>query len=218
MPDAGEPNDENVVVVKKPRTCLRSNVARDIAAARVRLPYEFTAAKKELVVQYLERGFTKTGAARLAGVSSLTTFYDHMKKDPAFAAAVDEAYRAGTEYLEDGARSRGLEGSAEPVIHQGALSYRRDPVTNELERGDDGLPVPLTVMRKSDNLLMFTLKSRDRQRYADFPGVMPSDPPGSAFDMTSVRDVLTERLRAVGQRMTVERVTERVTIEPKGDK
>lgn len=202
-----------------PRKNRRVAVAAELGAVQSldadqpQTAFEFTPAKKSVCLSYLRKGFTHAGSCR-AAVVSVGTFYRHIRNDKEFATAVEEAYREGTEYLEDGARTRGLEGRDEPVIFQGTPQYRRDPDTGEFERDADGKPIPLTVRRPSDNLLMFTLRSRDRQRYADFPGAMPADNNNLPVNSINVRDLIAERLQAIGGRMTVERITERLTIEP----
>jgi hypothetical protein len=107
---------------------------------------KLSAEKKADFLAALSLGSTATAAAGASGVA-LRTFYDHKGSDPEFRDAWEEAYREGTELLEDEARRRGAEGWDEPVYYQGRVVGH--------------------VRRYSDTLLMFVLKARDRARYSD---------------------------------------------------
>jgi hypothetical protein len=94
----------------------------------------------------LAEGRTASGSARIAG-RPRPYFYVHKKNDPNFSAAWDEAETAGTEFMEDEARRRAVEGVDKPIYHQGV-------------RVD-------TVREFSDTLLIFLLKGRKPETYRD---------------------------------------------------
>jgi hypothetical protein len=92
--------------------------------------------------------------------------YDWIKQEnykTAFADAQEEAIGV----LEAEAHHRAMEGVEEPVIWQGKICFepQRDPKTGQIKRDRKGQPLlsttPLTIPRKSDNLLMFLLKKLD---------------------------------------------------------
>lgn len=60
----------------------------------------FTEERLERVLAALAEGYSITGAALKAGVGRRTV-YDHIEKNPVFAAAVKEAMDMGTDRLED---------------------------------------------------------------------------------------------------------------------
>ena len=101
-------------------------------------------------------------------------------------------------------------------VYQGALQYHRNPVNGELILGQDGEPIPLTIPKHSDTLLMFTLKSRDRARYADRTEITgPDGGPLETADVSTVRSGMDHRLGRMTGRMVLERTvtTERVTVD-----
>ena len=75
-----------------------------------------------------------------------------------FRKAWDMAYVAGSDFLEDEARRRGLEGTLRPVFHNGK------------EVG--------TIREYSDACLFFTLKCRNRAKYEGMPAVKVVTPGG----------------------------------------
>lgn len=169
----------------------------------------------DVAIAELARGYSVVRACAVAGIER-RNFYYRLNTDQEFAARVAEAQHAGILYLDDIARSRGAEGTAEPVIYQGELQYCKDPVTGALKLDGNGDPIPLTVNKLSDNLLMFTLKSRDRAKYADRHELTGADGgPLQTEDVTTARRGLRERLAGIGKRLTMERttVTERLTVE-----
>jgi len=84
-------------------------------------------------------------------------------RDPAFAAAWEDAEEVAADRLEDEARRRAVEGVAEPLVSGG-----------KLVRDDDGQPI--MVRRYSDNLLLALIKARrppprERSVHVQFPAL-----------------------------------------------
>ena len=73
--------------------------------------------------------------------------YERKAKDKRLCAAWDEAIALGTAALEDEAARRAMEGTLRPVFYKGAKVG--------------------TVREYSDTLLIFLLKARDPEKYAD---------------------------------------------------
>ncbi|WP_047236655.1 hypothetical protein [Chromobacterium subtsugae] len=73
--------------------------------------------------------------------------YELKAKDKRFSAAWDEAIALGTAALEDEAARRAMEGTLRPVFYKGAKVG--------------------TIREFSDTLLIFLLKARDPEKYAD---------------------------------------------------
>jgi hypothetical protein len=117
-----------------------------------------TSAKRKLFLKAYVASGTIVGAARAVSVSD-TLHYDWMK-DPEYAAAFVEAEKQAIAYLEAELFRRVYEGTEEPVVYQGELSYRKDKngkLTNK----------PLTIRRKNDTLLIFALKGKKPDVYRD---------------------------------------------------
>jgi hypothetical protein len=103
-----------------------------------------------------------TRAAALSGTSR-TRVYELRNRDPAFAAAWEDAEEVAADRLEDEARRRAVEGVPEPLVSAG-----------KLVRDDDGQPI--IIRRYSDNLLLALIKARrppPRQRsvHIQFPAL-----------------------------------------------
>lgn len=82
--------------------------------------------------------------------------YGIRKDDPEFAVAWDSALDEFVDAMEEEAHRRACLGIEEPVIWQGQRQFEVDPVT--------GNRTPLTLNKKSDQLLMFLLKG-NRSKY-----------------------------------------------------
>lgn len=176
-----------------------------------------TPAHEEAVLGLMAKGHTLSYATTVVGVN-WSTWQGHRRKFPALSAREQAAREQGVEALEEEARRRGADGYAEPVVYQGALSYVTDPTTGELVLSDKGQPVPLTIRKYSDNLLMFVTKSRDRERYADRTELtgangaplLTAPPPKHS----EVGEIIAREIGDVRNSITVERITERVVIGP----
>ena len=105
-----------------------------------------TPARQQQFVKALSKTGSVTKAAALAGTSR-TRVYELRNRDPAFAAAWEDAEEAAVDRLEDEARRRALEGVPEPLVSAG-----------KLVRDYDGQPV--IIRRYSDNLLLALIKAR----------------------------------------------------------
>src|SRR5215213_9033724 len=108
------------------------------------------ASKEARFLANIAEGLSIARAARAVGLSD-ETFRLLRKRDPAFAAAFEEAYRCGTDALEEAARRGAVEGVTRevPILYQGQQVGVRTEVTY------------------SDVLLMFLLKARDPAKYRD---------------------------------------------------
>lgn len=99
-----------------------------------------------------------------------------------FSQAWESAIEDGVDGLEAVAFHRATHGIDEPVIHQGQLMYRRQPLTKaeltrasehdlevvgELERDENGDPIPLTVRKPSDRMLEILLKAHRPNKYRE---------------------------------------------------
>lgn len=115
-----------------------------------------------------------SAACRAAGVSPSTVSY-RRKHDVDFEAAFDEAMEIAVDTAEEELWRRAVKGYDEPLTHQGRISWRvrevfdadGQVVGREVERDADGRPIPETVRKHSDALLMFLLKGRRKKVFAE---------------------------------------------------
>lgn len=116
-------------------------------------------------------------AARDAGIGYGAVFA-LKDRDADFAAAWDDALEESYDTLEAEALHRALHGTPEPVVYQGQLTpvWERDGAGKVVlddegnavqARNHDGSLQYLTINKKSDALLMFTLKGRRKKTYAE---------------------------------------------------
>jgi hypothetical protein len=75
-----------------------------------------------------------------------------------YRQAFERAHETAVDLLEAEARRRAVEGDEEPVIYQGGLCYEKLP---------GGKKKQIVLKRRSDNLLMFLLKSKRPEVYRD---------------------------------------------------
>ncbi|TDR82195.1 terminase [Paludibacterium purpuratum] len=108
-----------------------------------------TKATPEKLAQFLEVLATTANVSAAAKKVRIdrTHMYRLRDDDPEFAAAWDEAVKLGTAALEDEAVRRAHDGTLKPVFYKG-------------ERCG-------TIREYSDTLLIFLLKARDPERFAD---------------------------------------------------
>jgi hypothetical protein len=104
--------------------------------------------KRAKFLARLVEGASIHAAAAGAGIGR-TTAYEWRDAEPEFAAAWDEAVEAGTDALEDEAVRRARDGIDEPVFYQGEKCG--------------------VVRKYSDTLLIFMLKARRREKFAERP-------------------------------------------------
>lgn len=118
-------------------------------------------------------GGTIAPAARATGIAP-GTVYNLIKTDADFAAAVEEVQEECYDDMERELARRAVEGVEEPVVYQGQLAFRmeigHDDEGKEVwrkKRDADGQPIPLTVNKRSDALLMFALKGYRKRKFAE---------------------------------------------------
>ncbi|WP_416246399.1 terminase [Castellaniella sp.] len=120
-------------------------------------------------------------ACTAVGISRMTA-YTWRKDMPDFAAAWDDAMKAGLLALEDEAHRRAFEGVDDPLTYQGQFTYlyrtKRDADGNPI-RDEQGMPVQepvldaagnhkIAAVRKySDTLAIFLLKAHNPEKYRD---------------------------------------------------
>lgn len=108
-------------------------------------------------------------AAKASGIHRHNHFlWTH--NDPEYPAKLDDAWRESVDWLAAEARSRAEEGVNEPVIYKGQQMMIGIDKDGDECPPDSPLAVkfkPLTVNRRSDNLIMFMLKAADPDKYRD---------------------------------------------------
>lgn len=114
------------------------------------LSLEFTPERKATFLEHVAKGFSIHGACRKVNVTP-PTIYNHRNKDPDFAALLVEAVKLGTQYMEDEARRRAIEG----VRKVRSQYYLGEKVGEDVTR------------EYSDLLLIFLLKARDPEKYRE---------------------------------------------------
>lgn len=127
----------------------------------------FSKAKRTKLFKMLREGQFLATACKNAGVSR-SWVYELRERDEAFAKLVDDAIADGTGVYEDELRTRILEG--EPV-------YDRN--------GD------IVGERKSDRLLEFALKARDRETYGDQKRTELTGPDGGPIQTSNSTSKMT---------------------------
>ncbi len=113
-----------------------------------------TPKKDALFLEALHNGAPISLAAKAAAYGR-TSIYQWRKDDPDFAAAWDEALDEGTDLLEDEALRRAKDGVDEPRFYEGRICGY--------------------VRKYSDTLLIFLLKARRPEKYADRAGHQLAD-------------------------------------------
>jgi hypothetical protein len=103
-------------------------------------------AKRARFLKELARTGNVCEAARLSCLGR-AWLYEYRKRDPSFDAAWERALDVAADALESEARRRAMEGTWEPVFHQG-----------DIVGG---------VRRYSDSLLMFLLKGNKPDKFAE---------------------------------------------------
>lgn len=138
------------------------------------MPTPYTVNWKPLFLEALRNIPVIRHACEAAGINR-STAWRARETDEEFAQAWDEAMEDGVDRAEREALKRAVDGWDEPVIDKGRLAYAYRRVVNE-ETGTEsyepvldanGQPVPLTVKKRSDQLLQFVLKGRRRSVYGD---------------------------------------------------
>jgi hypothetical protein len=119
--------------------------------------HRLTPKKVAAFIYSLRAGLSVSHAARLSGFAR-RTWYDRRAADPDLAAAWDDACEEGADRLEDEALRRAVEGvrTEKIVTSQGRAL-----------KDDDGEYVKDVTIAYSDTLLIFLLKGRRPEKYAD---------------------------------------------------
>ncbi|WP_043614259.1 hypothetical protein [Chromobacterium violaceum] len=107
---------------------------------------KLTPEKKEKFLEVLADTANVTKAANTIKMAR-RYMYELKAKDKRFSAAWDDAVVHGTAALEDEAARRAMEGTLRPVFYKGEKCG--------------------TIREYSDTLLIFLLKARDPEKYAD---------------------------------------------------
>lgn len=122
----------------------------------------------ETVFAHIERGAKQYQACGAVGINP-TTLWRWRKNNEEFSVRYEDAierYRESyRERIESEIDKRSLLGTEEPVIYKGQAQYRINPDTGEYFRDEEGKPIPLTVRKKSDQLLMFKAKAEFPEKY-----------------------------------------------------
>lgn len=138
--------------------------------------------------------------------------YHLMKTDGDFKAAVEDAQEETYDDMERELARRALEGVEEPVIYQGQMAFRMEVALDgegkEVWRkklDEHGQPIPLTVNKKSDALLMFALKGYRKKRFADRTELTGADGEGvKLIDETSRAARLSQLLEVARRRASTD--------------
>jgi len=147
-------------------------------------------------------------ACEAAGVDR-STAWRAREADPEFADAEREAMEEGIDKAEAEAFRRGVVGFEEPVVDKGRLAYRYeryvDPEGAEHYRpmlGDNGQPIPLTIRKHSDTMLVLVLKGRRKKVYADRTELTGAEGAPVQFDETTRSARVAQLLALAAQRKT----------------
>lgn len=104
--------------------------------------HEFTTVARGDFLAALAQGYTITAACAKIGFTR-PCVYGYRKDDPQFAAEWDDAYERGSDYIEDEARRRAVEGVTKPVFYQGV-------VCGEVQEYSDTLMIAMLKARKPE--------------------------------------------------------------------
>lgn len=101
----------------------------------------------------------------LKTVNATRQDYDNWCNDGDFKARSAWAIEDAVDFAEDILRQRAVDGLPEEILYKGQPVYKRDPDTGELLLdAETGAPQPLTIKRRSDDLLKFYLQA-NRNKY-----------------------------------------------------
>lgn len=119
-----------------------------------------------LVLALVAEGRSIKGACSAAGIADRTV-RERRQKDPEFAAAFDQARREGGYALEDEAVRRAVEGTEEPIFHDGvqvgAVQRRSDSLLRLLLRGNK----PKTYSQRVEPTIEEMSEEQMRERLAE---------------------------------------------------
>lgn len=131
----------------------------------------------ETVLKALAEGRSRRYACDAVKIGR-STFNHWMDRDPIFKQNVADAEQRGTEFLEDEARRRAVEGTDKPVYQGGELVGH--------------------IREYSDQLLMFTLRGRAPHKYSK-QALEVSGPNGRPIETTNLTpQEAAERVKELG--------------------
>lgn len=140
---------------------------------------KFTEKKKETFLETLSHGWSPRRAAETCGVSHQIV-YVHRKKDPDFRAAWEEALIMAQQEREDELNTRAFKGEDMPIVHGGKIMKEKCEVT--------GAMIPVKIKRKSDILLMFSMKAESPEKYKEKSAVEHLGLEGLADQFKALQD------------------------------
>lgn len=166
---------------------------------------------RKLVLDALAEMPVLSYAAMAAGIDRSTLFRER-QKDRAFAAEVEQAMEAGIDRAEQEAFRRAVIGWEEPVVDKGRLAYRYERVVDDQGQVSftplldaQGQPLPLTIRKHSDTLLVTVLRARrreygtERTEITSPDGSMsPTDEVGRAARVAQLMALAARRKAAAG--------------------
>ena len=120
---------------------------------------------KEPFLEQFALSGNQTLSLRPLGVHR-TTVKRARDADPEFEEAYQDAKEGATDLMVAEARRRAVAGVRDPVIYQGQQQYVRGS-DGELRLDDRGDPIPLTIRKYSDTLLIFLIKGARPGTYRD---------------------------------------------------
>jgi hypothetical protein len=148
-------------------------------------------AKQAAFLRAYSRSGNITIAAQAAKIDR-SQHYTWMQHDAGYPAKFEAAQTEAVELLEYEARYRAEHGVEEPIVYQGKFTFlpKFDKTTGEILRNEKGNPIyeerPLCIRKKSDVLLMFTLKALKPDVYRE----------NTKLEVSGSLDVLVDRLTA----------------------
>lgn len=138
-----------------------------------------TIEKKEQFLDILSHGWSVVRAAEICGVNR-KSFYVQANNDKAFADAWKESKHLAQQRREDELNLRAYHGEDLPVMKDGEIVMIVD---------EDGVKKPLTYKgKKSDLLLMFSMKAEDPDKYKDKSAVEHQGLEGLAAQFKALQD------------------------------
>ncbi len=105
-------------------------------------------------------------AAAAAAQVPRSHHYAWLEANPSYREKFEAANRLAAELVDAEVMRRALFGLEEPVIHEGRLCFRRDK-DDKLILDENGNPIPLTVNKRSDTILIFAAKATNPKKYRE---------------------------------------------------